>query len=88
MLGGPVSLLQAAGDGLFASRFALEPHRARVLHLAAKYADQPMDFADACLVVMSELHPHARIVTVDVEDFSVYRRFRNQPVPILTPPRG
>jgi uncharacterized protein len=88
LLGSPVPLLQAAADGLFVSRFDLERHLTRVLYLARKYADQPMDFADACLVVMSELHPQARIVTVDAEDFAVYRRFRNQPVPTLTPPRG
>jgi predicted nucleic acid-binding protein len=34
-----------------------------------KYADQPMDLADACLVAMSEKWWDCKVVTVDVTDF-------------------
>jgi hypothetical protein len=39
----------------------------------------------AWLVVLSELHPRAVIVTVDVKDFRVYRRFRREALPLLMP---
>jgi hypothetical protein len=36
------------------------------------------------LVVLSELCPRARLITVDA-DFRHYRRFRNQAIPIVIP---
>ena len=39
----------------------------------AKYADSPMDFADATLVALAEERSIASIVTLDRKDFSVYR---------------
>lgn len=44
-----------------------------------------MDYADACLVRLSEIHRHHVIVTTDAKDFRVYRRFRREPLPLLTP---
>lgn len=41
--------------------------------LMAKYADSPMDFADATLVALAEERGIASIVTLDRKDFSVYR---------------
>jgi len=38
----------------------------------AKYADVPMDFADACLVVLAERLGSDLIFTID-SDFRVYR---------------
>ena len=46
---------------------------------------QRMDYADACLVRLSEIHRHHVIVTTDTKDFRVYRRFRREPLPLLTP---
>lgn len=46
---------------------------------------QRMDYADACLVRLSELHRNHVVVTTDAKDFRVYRRFRREPVPLLTP---
>jgi predicted nucleic acid-binding protein len=50
-----------------------------------KYGDQPMDFADACLVVMAEQLPDSVIVTLDATDFSVYRRHEREVVPYVSP---
>lgn len=44
-----------------------------------------MDPADASLVVLSELYPRAEIVTVDAQDFGVYRRFRREALPLVMP---
>ena len=58
-------------------------HLARTQELMLKF--EGMDAADASLVVLSELHPRAVIVTVDVKDFRVYRRFRREALPLLMP---
>jgi hypothetical protein len=46
-----------------------------------------MDAGDATLVVLSELCPRARLITLD-DDFRRYRRFRHQAVPLVMPVRG
>ena len=64
--------------------FSLDSELQSVLHLLEKYTDQPMSFADACLVRMSELYPDHRVFTVD-SGFRVYRRFGRRVVPLLIP---
>ncbi len=44
------------------------------------------DFADASIVWLSEQFPKAKVFTVDFGDFRVYRRFRNQPIPLFDKP--
>jgi uncharacterized protein len=44
-----------------------------------RYADLPMDFADASLVVLAEHLNHGRILTVDRRDFLTYRWNNTQP---------
>ena len=44
-----------------------------------------MDAGDASLVVLSERLPKAKIITTDVRDFTVYRRFRNEALPLIHP---
>lgn len=57
----------------------------RVGELVAKYPR--MDVGDATLVVLSELYPRARLITVD-NDFRQYRRLRNQAIPLVIPEMG
>jgi predicted nucleic acid-binding protein len=45
------------------------------------------DFADASVVWLSEQYPKATVFTVDFTDFKVYRRFKNQTVPLVEKPR-
>lgn len=42
------------------------------------------DYADACLVRLSETHPDSVIITLDT-DFHHYRRNRNQVIPLIAP---
>lgn len=56
----------------------------RILALMEKYRDLPMDFADACLVAMSEEEKDSLVVTLD-KDFSIYRRYGRQVISVLTP---
>ena len=66
------------------SVFCLNDEIVPVCDLLRKYADVPMSLADACLVRMSELNPKHRVLTLD-SDFHVYRRNRQQVIPLLTP---
>jgi hypothetical protein len=52
--------------------------------LLARYG-QRMDYADACLVRLSELHRDHTIVTTDAEDFRIYRRFGRHALSLLVP---
>jgi predicted nucleic acid-binding protein len=62
----------------------LAEHPRRVGELLAKYP--LMDASDATLVVLSEVCPRARLITVD-DDFRRYRRFRSQGIPLVIPER-
>ncbi len=83
----PVDLLRllARGDLILDPDFALSAELPRVLALATKYADRPMDLADACLVSMTEVSVKCRVWTVDRNDFSTYRRSGRQAVPCVFP---
>jgi predicted nucleic acid-binding protein len=59
---------------------------ANALHgLISKYGDR-MDLADASIVRLSELHPRAKVLTVDKTDFKIYRRFGRETIPCDFPP--
>lgn len=62
----------------------LPEHVPHLRALAAKYPQ--MDFCDAAVVRLSEIFPRARVVTTDSAHFSVYRRFRDKPLPLIHPP--
>jgi predicted nucleic acid-binding protein len=73
--------------GLVQLSFACNEHRARLAELAERYADRQPDLADLCLIRMSELFPEHVVVTVDREDFSVFRRNRRDVIPVVCPPQ-
>ena len=52
--------------------------------LIRKYEDLPMSLADACLVRLAELHPAARVFTLD-SHFRVYRKNGRQQIPVIIP---
>ncbi|EGV19458.1 type II toxin-antitoxin system VapC family toxin [Thiocapsa marina] len=45
----------------------------RTFELMLRYADQPMDLADASLVVLAETLGLRRVFTIDRRDFATYR---------------
>jgi hypothetical protein len=55
----------------------------RIMSLLLKYPQ--MDAGDASLVALSEKFPRAKIITTDVRDFTVYRRFRGEALPLIHP---
>jgi predicted nucleic acid-binding protein len=44
----------------------------RIIELTQKYADRPMDFADATLVIVAEKTGIRKIISID-SDFDIYR---------------
>ena len=84
----PVAVLKLVtrGDLIMDPDFSLANEASHLAALASKYADRPMDLADACLVRMSELHSKCRIWTVDRNDFSTYRRMGRRTIPCEFPP--
>ena len=44
-----------------------------------------MQFADACVVRLSEMLPDAIVYTTDKRDFAVFRRLRNETIKTVTP---
>jgi hypothetical protein len=81
----PTKLLEAIKRGLLVSRFDTQSAAPRLAELVEKYADRSMDFADACLVYMSEQTRDCRVVTIDRADFAVYRRHGRETIPLLLP---
>jgi hypothetical protein len=53
----------------------------RRLHELAEDYLPNMDAADAAIVRLSELYPHHTVLTVDREDFKIYRRNGKQSIP-------
>jgi predicted nucleic acid-binding protein len=51
--------------------------------LIERYADLPMDYADATLVILAEDLGTDLVLTTDRRDFEVYRFARNRPFQIL-----
>ncbi len=73
--------------GMLTVAFNLSQNAERVAELASRYRDRSPDFADLCLIRMSELNPRHLVITVDESDFRVYRRNRREAIPLLCPPK-
>ena len=84
----PLAVLKLVdrGDLLIDPDFLLARELSLVMALSEKYADSPMDLADACVVRMTELHSRCKVWTVDRADFETYRRNGRHPVPCEYPP--
>lgn len=86
LLGRNRPCLLAAVAALHSGRIRLVPvwHASRhIAELLEKYPQ--MDAGDASLVILSERYPKARLITTDVRDFTVYRRFRGERLPLIHP---
>ena len=82
-----VSLVLAmVADGLVVVAFTCADHLPQLAALAKRYAGRQPDLADLCLIRMSELYPRHSVITVDREDFRVYRRNKRETIPLICPP--
>jgi uncharacterized protein len=66
--------------------FDCKEHLSHLETLAKAYSDHKPDFADLCVIRMSELFPNHSVVTVDREDFRAYRRNKREMIPLICPP--
>jgi len=73
-------------DGLVTLAFDCNEHLPQLEALAARYADRHPGLADLCLIRLSELFPKHSVITVDREDFPVYRRNKREIIPLICPP--
>ncbi len=73
-------------EGLVALAFDCRDHLEQLSALAKRYADREPDLADLCLIRMSELHPRHSVITIDRNDFRIYRRNKRESIPLITPP--
>ena len=79
-------VLELLREGLVEIAFDCNDHLVPLAALAKRYADRQPDLADLCLVRMSELHPHHSVITVDRDDFRIYRRNKREAIPLICPP--
>jgi predicted nucleic acid-binding protein len=80
----PLVILEWVRAGAISLAFDAGNEIERLMSLQRSYRNLPMDFADACLVRMAELHPRSRVFTLD-SHFRVYRRNGRQQIPLLAP---
>ena len=77
-------LLEFCHSGAMEIDFRLLDSVDPLRELLRKYRDQPMDLADACLVLLAEQHPQATLITTD-RDFLVYRTRNRRQIRLLAP---
>ena len=77
-------VLDVLRRGVVELDFALREEVVPVLELQARYANVPMDLADACLVRMAELASGSVILTLD-SDFEIYRMHGRRVIPSISP---
>lgn len=73
-----IDFLRWAGNGGITIADITGEDLQRIISLTEKYADLPMDFADASLVVLGERMDIREVVSVD-RDFCIYRAQGNEP---------
>jgi predicted nucleic acid-binding protein len=80
-------LMKMIANGSVRLDFSLVQHVERITTLVQRYENVPMDYADACLVVMAEQEKYREhvILTTDDTDFRIYRRNGRETLNIDTP---
>lgn len=68
-----IALVRDVSDGDIVIWELTSEARQKLPDLMKRYADLPMDLADASLVLLAESLGHGRILTTDERDFKAYR---------------
>lgn len=85
MVGTPEPLLEMIAAGDLEIGLDVEKECQALLALVARYRERDMELADACVVRLSEMHRDCLVLTVDRDDFTVYRRNGRSLVPCRFP---
>lgn len=83
---GSKNVLELFERKIIRAPFSVEQEANALADLLDNYEDQEMDLADACLVRMSEMWRDCRVFTLDLRDFSRYRRFERRVIPLVAMP--
>jgi len=78
-------VLSMIKEGLIRPALSVNNELPHLIELAHRYRDRKPDLADLCIIRMSELYPTYSVITVDVNDFRVYRRNKRERIPIISP---
>ena len=81
---GQETILKLIRQGHIIIPFTLTAEIEAIENFMQRYASVPMSLADACLVRMSEMYDRSPILTLD-SDFRIYRKHRNQTIPVIMP---
>jgi predicted nucleic acid-binding protein len=64
--------------------FRIDEHVGALRKLLQKYRDTPISLADACIVLMAEIHGSHSVLTLD-SDFFIYRTSNRAPLSLIYP---
>jgi predicted nucleic acid-binding protein len=87
-LGSSAYVLSLVQDEMLRMAFDFARNLDQLRDLARRYEDRKPDLADLCLVRMSELYPRHAVITIDENDFRVYRRNKREIIPTICPPHA
>jgi len=79
-------VLSLVRDDMLRLAFDAAGNIEQLTDLGRRYENRNPDFADLCLIRMSELYPRHLLITID-GDFHVYRRNKRESIPLLCPPK-
>src|SRR6266436_9327783 len=85
-IGNVALVLELIRNDLIKLSFDCFDNLTQLEELAQRYADRRPDLADLCVIRMSELYPRHSVITVDRQDFRVYRRNKREVLPLICPP--
>ncbi len=80
-------VLEMVADKFLSLSFECNDHLPQLAALAKRFKDRTPDLADLCLIRMSEIYPKHSVITVNAEDFRIYRRNKREVIPVVSPPR-
>jgi len=80
----PAKALALLERGVVSIGMSLVEEASAVRKLFERRENVPASLADACLIRMSELYEHSRVLTLD-SDFQVYRRHGRKTIAVLRP---
>ncbi len=82
--GGKQAVISLVNSGVVQIPFRLNEEPGLINELLTRYQSVPMSLADACLVRMAEQYAESMLLTLD-SDFRIYRKNRNQIIPVIMP---
>lgn len=81
---GRETLVGLLTSGQILVAFQLNEEIESISELLTRYLSVPISLADASLVRMVEHYPASKVLTLD-SDFLIYRKHKNQPIPVIMP---